>query len=167
MNLLKTVFEIPWFTFSTQFINTGKETFLYKKAMLWNIPSKCVKWSDEMFTFWALRLSELDGSLGSCPGCPFHFTDGKMDAPGHPPTLWWSRLVLGLLTLCSGYRMSMRFCMSSWDTQQGSSGHGWILSHTILTALTFSASFAPIFFQNIHSVDVLYRNLCLWFDEVS
>lgn len=34
VNLLEIVFEMPWFTFSRYLINTGKETFLYKKAML-------------------------------------------------------------------------------------------------------------------------------------
>lgn len=58
--------------------------------MFWNIPSDCVKWSDEPVTFWALRLWELDWSSETVQVIPF-LSDGQIEAQGHPKTLWRRR----------------------------------------------------------------------------
>lgn len=139
-----------------------------RKRNIWNISSKFVKWNEETITFWAVRLLELD-SWEFCPGHSFHLIDAQMEAQDHPPTLWQSRLDPGVKRTT---RRTSMFCTSSRTLTQGAAGVGE-KAYPVKCWLTlpwepsrFSASLAPSFSKNLHSVDTLYPNLCLWFDEV-
>lgn len=138
--------------------------------MFWNIPSGYVKWSD-LVPFWAPGLLALGRSLDGAAH-PFHFTDGQVEAQGHPPTLWQIRLDPGLLTSCSDYRINVHVFTcphgtlnkEQWPRMKNTNLHDpdiyYHSSFDILWLLYIN------FFQNIHSVNGLYTNLCLWFDEV-